>query len=139
MRGSRSFAARGEHRDELVDAAGRPFAERTTAEWMEELRGVVPIAPVRSLEEALDRDELAGAGCSPSTSTRRWAAWAALACRSMSSDFAPTYAAGPRFGEDQDGVLAEVGYSGTEIAALRANGAFGTSPGDGVEAPTAAT
>ena len=34
------------------------FAELTTAEWLDLLRGVVPIAPVRSLSQALDVDEL---------------------------------------------------------------------------------
>ena len=39
-------------------ALGTRFAELTTAQWLDLLRGVVPIAPVRSLSQALDVDEL---------------------------------------------------------------------------------
>ena len=52
------FEARGQHRDELLAILSGRFAERSTAEWLDRLRGIVPIAPVRSLEQALDVDEL---------------------------------------------------------------------------------
>lgn len=57
-----SFAARGRHRDEVLDRLSVRFAELTTAEWLDLLRGVVPIAPVRSLSQALDVDELHARG-----------------------------------------------------------------------------
>jgi len=44
-----SFAARGRHRSEVIDRLSARFAELTTAEWLGTLRGVVPIAPVRSM------------------------------------------------------------------------------------------
>jgi crotonobetainyl-CoA:carnitine CoA-transferase CaiB-like acyl-CoA transferase len=39
--------------------------------------------------------------------------------------YAPTYAPGPGLGADQDDVLRGVGYDDSEIARLRADGAFG--------------
>ncbi len=50
--------ARSTHRHELLPLLAARFAELTTAEWMARLEGVVPISPVRSMEEALEVDEL---------------------------------------------------------------------------------
>jgi crotonobetainyl-CoA:carnitine CoA-transferase CaiB-like acyl-CoA transferase len=50
--------ARGHNRDELLAQLSARFAERSTADWPAILRGRIPIAPVRSMEEALDLDEL---------------------------------------------------------------------------------
>ena len=54
--------ARSRNRDALVAALGARFAELTTDEWMARLRGVVPAAPVQSMERALDTDRLRAAG-----------------------------------------------------------------------------
>src|SRR5438552_7259746 len=48
-----TFADRLAHRDALVTQVKTAFRERTTAEWIERLRGQVPIAPVYDVEEAL--------------------------------------------------------------------------------------
>ena len=56
-----SFAARGTYRDEVLGRLSERFAELTTIEWLALLRGVVPIAPVRSLAQALDVGEAPGA------------------------------------------------------------------------------
>nr|MBA2557977.1 CoA transferase [Chloroflexota bacterium] len=53
-----SFDARRVNRRALVQLLDARFLERTTAGWLETLRGVVPVAAVRSLSEALDEDEL---------------------------------------------------------------------------------
>ncbi|MCC6703530.1 MAG: CoA transferase [Thermomicrobiales bacterium] len=50
------FADRFEHRDALWAELDRIFVTRTTADWLDRLRGKVPCAPVNSVEEAL-RDE----------------------------------------------------------------------------------
>jgi crotonobetainyl-CoA:carnitine CoA-transferase CaiB-like acyl-CoA transferase len=49
----RTFADRFAHRDELIPLLKERFATRTTAWWLERLRGKVPVAPVNSVEEAL--------------------------------------------------------------------------------------
>jgi crotonobetainyl-CoA:carnitine CoA-transferase CaiB-like acyl-CoA transferase len=47
-------AARMRHRDELTAALDAIFRAHSTAHWQSKLEGVVPIAPVLSLQEALD-------------------------------------------------------------------------------------
>ena len=48
--------------DEIAELAqyAREFTLPPPPDWLATLRGVVPIAPVRSLEQALDPDELIG-------------------------------------------------------------------------------
>src|SRR5829696_3260506 len=53
-----TFAARHEHRDDLVEILSPRFRERTTTAWLDQLRGQVPCAPVRELSEALDTEAL---------------------------------------------------------------------------------
>jgi crotonobetainyl-CoA:carnitine CoA-transferase CaiB-like acyl-CoA transferase len=48
-----TFASRFENRAAAVEEIQRHFRRRTTAEWLERLRGKVPCGPVRSLAEAL--------------------------------------------------------------------------------------
>jgi crotonobetainyl-CoA:carnitine CoA-transferase CaiB-like acyl-CoA transferase len=120
-----SFTARGTHRSETLAILEGRFLERTTAEWLAVLRGVVPVAPVRSLQEALDLDELQGREMlaeyqHPTLGTVR-----SVGLPLHVGGFAPAYAPGPLLGGDQDAVLAEVGYAPDEINALREMGAFG--------------
>jgi crotonobetainyl-CoA:carnitine CoA-transferase CaiB-like acyl-CoA transferase len=49
----RSFADRLANRTTLVPILQARFRERTTGEWLERLRGHVPVAPVYTVEEAL--------------------------------------------------------------------------------------
>ena len=53
-----SFEARRQNRTELVRLLTERFREATTAEWMGRLAGRVPVAPVRSMAQALDTDEV---------------------------------------------------------------------------------
>lgn len=124
----RSFGARHEHRDELVALLGGRFATRTTAEWLETLRGVVPIAPVRSLEEALDVDDLRRREMLAEYEHPTLGHVRSVGLPLRVGGFERTYRPGPRFGEGQKEVLAEVGYSAAEIDALAASGAFGEAP-----------
>lgn len=56
------FEARMANRDALLDAIGVRLATKPTSEWLDALRGKVPIAPVRSLAEAAEPDALARRG-----------------------------------------------------------------------------
>jgi crotonobetainyl-CoA:carnitine CoA-transferase CaiB-like acyl-CoA transferase len=49
-----TFAERLAHRDEIAGVLRDEFARRTTGEWIERLRGHVPVAPVYTVAEALD-------------------------------------------------------------------------------------
>jgi crotonobetainyl-CoA:carnitine CoA-transferase CaiB-like acyl-CoA transferase len=135
------MASRSRNRDALVGALGARFAELTTDEWMTRLRGVVPAAPVQSMERALETDRLRARRMlaeydHPTLGTVR-----SVGVPLFLSDFEPAYRPGPGMGADEGRVLAELGYDDEAVDALRARGAFGSvreSP-SGTEAATAAS
>ncbi len=123
------FEARGRHRAALLGILTARFAERSTAAWLDTLRGHVPIAPVRSLAEALDTAELTERGMLAAYEHPTLGAVRSVGLPLSLSDFEPTYRPGPRLGADGDAILGRVGYSDAEIAELRAAGAFGGDAG----------
>jgi len=129
-----SFAARGQHREEVLGRLSARFAERTTAAWLEALQGVVPIAPVRSLEQALDPDELIGREMLAEYEHPAFGTVRSVGMPLHLGDFTPEYRAGPALGADTDAILADLGYDPESITALRAAGAFGGAPGAGTPA-----
>lgn len=132
------FESRGRHRDELIEILSRRFAELPTAVWLERLRGVVPIAPVRSLEEALDVDELRQRSMLAEYDHPAFGTVRSVGLPLTLGGFEPVYTAGPALDADGDAILRELGYDETEIDGLRSNGAFGSrapgaDPGQGIE------
>ncbi len=130
-----TFGARGSHRAELLAALDERFRQRTTAEWLDRLRGSVPVAPVRSMEEALDTGELEARGMladyeHPALGTVR-----SVGLPIRVSGYRPRYRRAPRLGEDTDGILRGLGYSGGQVAALAREGAFGPRTGAGSGLP----
>lgn len=131
------FEARGRNRDVLLARLSERFAERTTADWLAALRGRIPIAPVRSLEEALDVDELRERGMLAAYEHPSFGNVRSVGLPLTMGGFEPTYTAGPGLGADGDAILRELGYTAATIADLRAAGAFGahgTSPAEQGEA-----
>ncbi len=131
------FEARGRHRPELVAILGRRFAERSTEAWLERLRGRVPIAPVRTLEEALDVDDLRQRTMLAEYEHPSFGTVRSVGLPLTMGDFTPTYSRGPALGADGDQILRELGFDDDELAELRAEGAFGASvaPVDAKPAP----
>jgi crotonobetainyl-CoA:carnitine CoA-transferase CaiB-like acyl-CoA transferase len=128
-----SFAARGRHRDEVLDRLGARFAELTTQEWLDLLRGVVPIAPVRSMAEALDVGELGERGMLAEYQDETFGRVRSVALPLHVGGFEPMYRSGPSLGQDTDAILAELGYAPADVTRLRRAGAFGevqAVPGD---------
>jgi crotonobetainyl-CoA:carnitine CoA-transferase CaiB-like acyl-CoA transferase len=123
------FEARGRHRAELVAILSARFAERTTADWLTRLRGRVPIAPVRSLEDALDVDELRDRSMLAEYEHPTFGPVRSVGLPLTMSGFRPAYGPGPALGADGDAILAELGYDEAGIARLRADGAFGSPAG----------
>jgi crotonobetainyl-CoA:carnitine CoA-transferase CaiB-like acyl-CoA transferase len=123
-----SFAARGRHRDEVLERLSSRFAELSTAEWLDLLRGVVPVAPVRSLAEALDLEELQDRGMLAEYEDDAFGRVRSVGLPLHISGFIPEYRPGPALGADLDAVLADLGYDPEAVQALRLAGAFG---GDG--------
>ncbi|HEY8285860.1 MAG TPA: CoA transferase [Chloroflexota bacterium] len=121
-----SFATRREHREELSAVLGARFRERTTAEWLSRLRGRVPCAPVRSLAEALDREELEEREMLATYDHPVFGQVAMTGTPFTLSGFRPTYRRAPAYNADQQALLDELGYSPAERAELAAGGAFGS-------------
>jgi crotonobetainyl-CoA:carnitine CoA-transferase CaiB-like acyl-CoA transferase len=119
------FEARGRNREILLARLSGRFTERSTAEWLGALRGRIPIAPVRSMEQALDPDELAGRGMLAEYEHPSFGTVRSVGLPLTMGGFDPSYARGPGLGSDGDAILRELGYGPGEISDLRAAGAVG--------------
>ncbi len=122
-----SFAARHERRDELLTELARRFAERPTADWLELLRGHVPCAPVRTLTEALDVEELRNRDMLATYEQPQLGTVNAIGLPLRISGFHPHYQAAPELGEDTANLLTSLGITDIEAARLKRDGAFGSS------------
>ena len=120
-----TFADRLAHKEALVAILKGRFAERTTAEWLARLRGRVPCAPVNTLAQALEDEQVRARGMileveHPTLGRLREVA------SPIRTDGEVAPAAAPRLGEHTDHILRDVlGYDPARIAALRAGGGLG--------------
>lgn len=121
-----SFAARQEHRGELLGILGERFRQRGTDEWIGRLRGRVPCAPVRSLADALEVDALQERNILASYSHPTLGDVRSVGTPFALGGFEPAYSAGPQLDGDRERILQELGYSGEEIEALEKDGVFGS-------------
>jgi crotonobetainyl-CoA:carnitine CoA-transferase CaiB-like acyl-CoA transferase len=122
----RTFADRFQHRTELLAILDEAFAKRTTADWVERLKGDVPVAPVNSLEEALADAQVIARGMIIDAKRD-----GSEPVRQVGSPFKTEGVledpqAAPGLGEHTDEVLRDLlGYSSSEITELRDAGAIG--------------
>lgn len=110
------------HRDELVAILDEVFGERPTAHWIELLGGHMPVAPVLSLDQALDSPYLRTTGMVDTVAHPDRAEMRVLANPIRLDGERLPNRAGPLLGFDTDAVLAEAGYGEAEIASFRAKG-----------------
>ena len=122
-----SMAARLENRAELIAILSRQFRERTTHDWLHELRGKVPAAPVRSLPEALSVEQLRERGLLAEYIHATLGLVRGIGSPLLVESYAPTYKPAPGLGADRDELLSSLGYAAAEIEALKASGAFGST------------
>ena len=120
-----TFAARHQHRDDLLQHLARRFRERTTADWLDLLRGQVPCAPVRELSESLEMEVLQERAMLASYEHTQLGMVSSVGLPLHVSEFSPSYRASPALGADTAELLAELGYDELAIARLRDEGAFG--------------
>lgn len=120
-----SFAARRENRIVLVALLSERLRQKTTETWMNRLRGCVPCAPVRSLADALDEDEVEARGMLASYSHPAFGEVRTIGTPFTLSGFQPDYRAAPVLDGDQQAILTDLGYSPDEIDRLADAGAFG--------------
>lgn len=121
------FEARDRHRDDLLAVLGGRFAERTTEAWVGLLRGHVPVAPVRSLAEAADPDELRARTMLAEYEHPSFGSVRSIGLPLTLGGFEPTYRPGPALDRDGPSIVRDLGYDDTEIDRLRADGAFGAT------------
>ncbi len=120
-----TFAARHQHRTDLVQLLSQRFGERTTAEWLDRLRGQVPSAPVRDLPEALELEGLQKRGMLASYEQPGLGPVRSVGMPLRVSGFTPRYRPSPTLGADATDLLAELGYDESAVMLLADGGAFG--------------
>ena len=124
-----TFADRLAHKDALLPMLRARFAERTTDDWLARLRGRVPCAPVNTLAQALQDEQVRSRGMiieveHPALGTLREVA---SPIRTAGTSDAPAPA--PWLGQHTDEILRDLlQYDPGRIAALRASGALGARP-----------
>ena len=120
-----TFAARHQYRVDLIALLSQRFLERTTADWLDALRGQVPCAPVRELSQALEAEDLEERGMLASYEHPQLGAVSSVGLPLRVSGFTPSYRAAPALGADAADLLAELGYDESALARLAETGAFG--------------
>jgi crotonobetainyl-CoA:carnitine CoA-transferase CaiB-like acyl-CoA transferase len=121
-----TFADRFDHRETLLPLLRARFETRTTADWLDRLRGRVPCAPVNDVRQALADPQVLARDMiveveHPDFGTLREVR---SPVRTEGEIRQPRRA--PRLGEHTDSILRDVlGYSNSTIARLRSAGAIG--------------
>lgn len=117
------FSARFENRDVLLAILGEEFRRRTTEEWLQELRGVVPCGPVYGVEEALSDEHAIAREMIVAIDHPAFGRVSQVASPIKMSDARPNYRRAARLGEHTEEVLTSLGgFSPDEIASLRTSG-----------------
>jgi crotonobetainyl-CoA:carnitine CoA-transferase CaiB-like acyl-CoA transferase len=120
-----SFEERHQNREELLATLTERFRQQPTAYWVGLLRGHVPVAPVRTMEAALDREELKQRAMLAAYRHPALGEVTTVGLPIKMGGFMPEYRPAPTLDGDRDAILAEAGYAPAEIQALRNRGAFG--------------
>lgn len=120
-----SFDERRQNREELLATLRDRFRQQPTAYWVGLLRGHVPVAPVRTMEAALDRQELEQRAMLAAYRHPALGEVTTVGLPIKMGGFTPEYRPGPTLDGDRDAILKEAGYAPAEIEALRNRGAFG--------------
>ena len=119
--------ARREHREVLTDILDGLFAERDTVDWVAHFSGQVPIAPVYDIPQALDNPWIADIDMVAEVDHPGNPGFRVLANPIQINNQRLPSTLAPALGGDTDSLLAELGYSTEEIAAMRSSGVIGSS------------
>jgi len=119
------FGDRLAHKDALLPVLAARFAERTTDDWLARLRGRVPCAPVNTVAEALEDEQVRAREMIVEVKHPAFGVLREVASPVKTAGTPPPTRA-PGLGEHTDEILRDVlEYDPTRIAALRASGALG--------------
>ena len=116
------LAARLENRDTLTAELDEIFSARTTEEWVEYFKGIIPIAPVHDMAEALDNPffdeiEMISEVDHPDRASMR-----VLNNPIRIDGKRLPVRPGPKLGSDTDELLKSAGFGEDDIASMRADG-----------------
>jgi crotonobetainyl-CoA:carnitine CoA-transferase CaiB-like acyl-CoA transferase len=122
------FAARDEHRDELLDILDAAFAERPTDAWLDVLREAgVPSGRVNDVAAALEDEQAAARDAVVTIEHPRLGAVREVASPLRVGEAERPLRPGPARGEHTDAVLRELcGYDDARLGELRRAGVFGS-------------
>jgi crotonobetainyl-CoA:carnitine CoA-transferase CaiB-like acyl-CoA transferase len=110
------------NREALTEVLDACFQRRSTAYWLEQLRGHLPVAPVNDLQQALDNPFLAETGMIDTIEHPDRPCMRVLANPIRLDGRRLGNRRAPRLGEHTDALLAEAEYDAAAIADLRARG-----------------
>jgi crotonobetainyl-CoA:carnitine CoA-transferase CaiB-like acyl-CoA transferase len=124
-----TFADRLRHKEALLAVLTPRFRERTTAEWLARLRGRVPCAPVNTVRQALEDEQVRARDMIVEVAHPVWGPIRETATPIKTDGVIARPAPAPALGEHTETVLGGLlGYSPAKIAVLRASGALGAAP-----------
>ena len=118
----RTFGERLVNRDALRPVLEAEFLHRTTAEWIDRLRGHVPIAPVYTVEEALADEQVLAREMVVELEHPIFGRIREVGCPIKVDGVRPRYAAAAALGADTEALLQEIGIGPDALNALRARG-----------------
>jgi crotonobetainyl-CoA:carnitine CoA-transferase CaiB-like acyl-CoA transferase len=119
----RRFSDRLEHRDELLAILQERLLERTTAEWLDRLQGQVPCAPVNTVGQALEDEQVLARDMVIEVPSEQWGSVRQTGNPIKLSCAEPRKDPAPALGQQTDHVLAKVlGYPSERIDQLRSGG-----------------
>ena len=125
-----TFADRLDNKAALLEILEPRFATRTTGEWLRRLSGSVPCAPVNTMQQALDEEQIRGRDMILEVAHPRFGVLREVASPIKTEGAVTAPSPAPALGEHTDALLRELlHYPPERIAALRADGVLGdTAP-----------
>ena len=119
----RTFSDRLENRDALVPILKGLSLQKTTAEWLDLLRGYVPCAPVNTVQQAFDDPQAAEDGLILDIPHPDFGSVRQVASPIRMSGTPTDHRRGPKLGEHTDEVLRDVlGWTDQQIEQARRQG-----------------
>ena len=114
-----TFAARLDHRDELLPLLETAFQRKSTTHWVTKFRGQVPIAQVNSLAEALSDEQLASRNMIVETNHPTYGRLRLATSPIKTPGSAENTSCAPKLAQHTREVLSELlGYSDQQVDAL---------------------